>query len=320
MILPSYASSLSIATVGDILLHTPLQRHGLKSGFASLWKPVSPLIKQADISYANLEGPVVKDSKPSSFPMFNFPYGIIPALKKSGFDLVSTANNHSLDRFSKGINKTLAALHNNGVQFTGTRTIHAPKNPWYTVVEKNGISTAWLACTQDTNGIRDKYHQVLYCYKDKKEIIKLVKQLKQKYDAVIITPHWGIQYQSKPTRRQRWFAKLLLEAGAIAIIGSHPHCLQPIQRYTTKDGRNGLIAYSLGNFISNQGSLKNRVSGVLSFQLLKKEGSTRIDSIQFHPTYMLNRRGKMVLTLIKNSKSLAYRHAQKIIGTTYFAL
>jgi poly-gamma-glutamate capsule biosynthesis protein CapA/YwtB (metallophosphatase superfamily) len=329
----SMAQELTIAAVGDVLLHKPLQKKGLTQGFESLWQEVIPLLKRADISYANLEGPIAENINSrgqkvttsskriyTSFPLFNYPPQLATALKASGIDIVSTANNHSLDRYSIGIDKTIEALNKNTLFYSGTRHSNE-NNSWYTVTKAKSMTVAWLACTQDTNGIKDVKHQVLYCYKDLKTILTLIKQLTKINDAVIVTPHWGKQYQLKPSSAQKRLAKKFLKAGALAVLGSHPHCAQPIQSTQHRGNTKKFVIYSLGNFVSNQGSLKNRASGVLYLTLKKTNANTTIISkVTYFPTYMQNRGGKLQLTRIKSKSHPAYRLLERIIGRQYLSL
>ncbi|ARG96366.1 CapA family protein [Legionella micdadei] len=330
-ILPSFAQEVHIIAVGDVLLHPPLQIKGLEKGFTQLWSPLIPLLEGADLTYGNLEGPTAEmldmRGKPTdnfkraytAYPMFNYPPTLIGALKSSGFDIVSTANNHTLDRLGVGIDKTIASLEANQLAFTGTRRQNS-EAPWYTETHARDISIVWLACTQDTNGIADQYNQVLHCYRDKHQILQLVSELAKTHDAVIITPHWGIEYQTKPNKSQQKFAQELAEAGALAILGSHPHCVQPFEWITTSSGKKVFVAYSLGNFVSNQGSLKNRSSGLLSLYLAKKNGFIFIDKISFQPTYMENRGGQMQLNRVTSKKHPAYLWLKSVIGEKYLDL
>jgi hypothetical protein len=207
----SPGNSLTITAVGDILLHTPLQQKGKQKGFDSLWQAAIPYIKGADIAYANLEGPIAPTSTATGFPTFNYPASLAEALKNSGFDIVSTANNHALDRFSSGINQTIDTLQKTDIAHIGTRKQDA--NPaWVQVIKKNNFNIAWIACAEHTNGITDNLHQVLHCYRkeDKQWILQTIQSLKNKVDAIIITPHWGEQYQTKPNSEQVTFAKQVL--------------------------------------------------------------------------------------------------------------
>jgi poly-gamma-glutamate capsule biosynthesis protein CapA/YwtB (metallophosphatase superfamily) len=305
--------SITIATVGDVLIHRPLYIKGHQAGFESLWQEAAPYIQNADIAYANLEGPIaagvnenghiVKDATQvyTGYPSFNYPPALGIALKNSGFDIVSTANNHALDRFSIGIDKTSALLKQIGIAHMGTRAKDSDAS-WVAITEKNGIKIAWIACTQHTNDNPDKYHQILHCFntQDKNYILSTIRKLTQTMDAIIITPHWGEEYQHQPNKQQRNFAHQVLEAGATAVIGSHPHVLQPLEQYVTTDGRSTIIMYSLGNFISYQGSPATRSTIILLLGLTKMNtGKTIINGVRFVPMYMQNRSGVSSLHLEK---------------------
>ncbi len=300
--------TLVIAATGDLILHHPLQVKASYQGFESLWSEATPYLKKADISFANLEGPIASglDSKGrenrdplawdyqvyTDFPAFNYHPSLAQSLKASGFTVVSTANNHTLDRSAVGIDKTIQALKQAGIAFVGTRTT---KNdtPFVTYLKVKEFNIAWLACTEHTNGQTDKYKQVLYCNqaKDKEYLLSTIKSLKTKVDAIIVSPHWGVEYQHQPTKTQQTFAKELLEAGAAAILGSHPHVLQPIEKYITKDNRETLVSYSLGNFVSFQGSTRTRTTLILLLGLTKTPQGTIINGIRFVPMFMRNRTG-----------------------------
>jgi hypothetical protein len=202
-----------VSAVGDILLHSKLQKKASsEKSFIGLWDNFLPYFQNADIAYANLEGPTAfgvnragedvpdpgfnyDDVVYSSYPLFNYNPQLIRDLDASGFDVVSTANNHSLDRKQLGADRTIDALNDNMMAFTGTRktTETSSDRPWYTTVSSEGVKTAWLACTYDTNGVPDIANQVLHCYKEAHhlEMIRLIGELKKTHDAVIVTPHWG---------------------------------------------------------------------------------------------------------------------------------
>lgn len=330
------AQTLTIHAVGDILLHKKLQRKGIAQGFEVIWQPTIPFLQQADLAYANLEGPIAEDINKrgqqvsnyrdifkiySSFPMFNYHPSLAASLKRSGIDIVSTANNHSLDRYGIGIDKTITALDKVNIDHVGTQSRITPST-WYKLTQQKDITLAWISCTQDTNGIPDPAKQVLYCYKkgDNQKILDLIRSLQTKVDAIIITPHWGVQYQIYPNKQQKLFARQWLEQGATIILGSHPHVIQPIQYYQTKDGRRTLIAYSLGNFVSNQGSLKNRSSGVLALKLTKENNTLEISQVTFYPTYMQNRGGKLHLEWVTSTRHPSYRHLKRIVGQQFIRL
>ena len=103
------------------------------------------------------------------------------------------------------------------------------------------------------------------CHRDRKFLLKKIARLHASgsIDAIVVTPHWGRQYQFRPTARQKTLARDLIEAGAIAVIGTHPHVVQPWEKITTDDGREGLVIYSTGNFISGQVRFMRR-AGILA--------------------------------------------------------
>lgn len=316
-----YSQTITILAAGDVLLHKKLQTFGIEKGFATLWQKFIPNIQSADIAYANLEGPVAENLLPTSieakpdtdidkiytsFPMFNYPPQLVDALKQTGFDIVSTANNHALDRSSRGIDKTLDKLKQSDLSFIGTRQNNSTM-PFFKIISAKGISMLWIACTQDTNGIEDTNKQVLYCFKkgDSEFIEQTIRDYKNKVDIIIITPHWGEQYELMPSKTQQQYAKRWLDEGASLVIGNHPHVLQPIRYYQTQDGRQTLIAYSLGNFVSNQGSLNNRLSGLLELKFEKDNNITQLKGASFMPTIMSNRGSKLSLEKIDNKTYLS---------------
>ena len=281
--------TLTIAAVGDVLLHSPLQRQAYahEDSHMSLWNGVADLLAAADITYGNLEGPtaagvdkfgrdvpdpgkVFDDVVYSSYPQFNYHPSLVDDLLATGFDVVSTSNNHSLDRRSLGADRTIDTLQAAGLQFTGTRKSDQ-SGEWHTVTEANGFRIAWLGCTFSTNGIPDTDDQVLMCYEDRQEVLALISDLAgdPALDAVITTPHWGVEYVHEPRAQEVDLAHEMIDAGATAVLGGHPHVLQPWERYETPDGREGFIIYSLGNFVSNQSQLPRR-STLLLYLGLKR--------------------------------------------------
>lgn len=291
--------TLLIGAVGDVLLHGPLQKQGYKKGFASMWQTLLPFMEGPDMMYANLEGPaaagIAKGGKTvkdpglvfdgnvySGYPLFNYNPIIIKDLKDSGVDIVSTANNHSLDRGAKGIRKTMEALDEYGMPYTGTR--YSSEDPYHTLTLSGSWKLAWIACSYSTNGIPDKEDIVLDCFDGR--VSTLIKDLRNQVDAVIVTPHWGDEYQLKPNKQQVKFARQWIEDGAQAVIGAHPHVPQPWEKYVSTDGREGLILYSLGNFVSNQSSTPKQSSLLMYVGLSKNNGKTWVNGARYVPLYM----------------------------------
>lgn len=306
---------VTVAAVGDVLLHDRLQKYAARhrNGYADLWADIADLLKAADVTFGNLEGPAARNVAPGGrpakkppkglydgyvyggYPAFNYHPDIAKALKAGGFDVVSTANNHALDRQALGVDRTIEALNAAGLAHTGTRHRTLPKQSWYAVTPVRSragkFNIAWLACTYGTNDIRDRHGQVLRCYRKQAEMLRLIATLRARKDihAVFVTPHWGREYRSFPSGKQRALAHAWLEAGATAVLGGHPHVMQPWERYVTRDGRETMIVYSLGNFVSNQLGVPRRSSVIALLGLspdAKDRGRLSIVTAGFIPIRM----------------------------------
>ncbi|MDX2094056.1 MAG: CapA family protein [Kofleriaceae bacterium] len=311
----------TIAAVGDVLLHGPLQKQAVAKAtsgrFTTLWKPIEDLLAQADTTYANFEGPSASGVNAAgrsvtdpgfkfdqvvyaSYPQFNYHAYLPVDLKATGFDVVSTANNHSLDRRQLGADRTVESLREAGMPFTGTKSRDDLSAPWHTFTNNNGFKLAWLACTYGTNGLPDPSNQVLGCWEDEATVKEEIRKLKAMpgVDAVIVTPHWGVEYSANPSRDQRQLAYRFLEAGATMVLGSHPHVLQPWEKYKTADGREAFIIYSLGNFVSNQSQLARRSTLLLYVGLTRTASGVKINGVRYVPMIMNRRNGTMAVEAI----------------------
>ena len=286
-----------IAFVGDVIIHERLRKREDKTheGYQAIWQDIQKYIKKSDIAYANLEGPVAPEfGGVSGFPKFNFPEKIIPALKDSGFDIVSTANNHALDRGPRGIRKTIENLKKYKLAHAGTITsesaVTEKKEAWWHLTKIQKKYIAWVSCTEMTNGLRDKEKQVLYCFKDIDKVKQLVEKLKRSKEisAIILMPHWGEEEKFEiESYRQRW-AHIMLNLGASAVVGSHPHVVQQIESFITEDRRQTFIAYSLGNFVSNQSKNPTKASMILFLKLRTDENSSNlmVEDAKYIPLWM----------------------------------
>lgn len=307
---PVASETVLLSFSGDLIIHEDLYKKVAADkdhDFSKLWIKTIPLISKADFSYVNLEGPTamgitntlqnkgdvgfVYDKKVYSGTdlLFNYHPTLIDALQKSGFDIVSTANNHSMDRGVKGLNATMDALTKRKMPFIGSRK-SGSENSFVTFTKVKNFTIAWIGCTEMLNGFFDRKSQLLFCYAQREEILKLIARVisENKPDAVIITPHWGIEYSHKPQQIQIDLAHEFLDMGATAVIGTHPHVLQPVEKYVTKDNRETFIAYSLGNFVANQRGIERKSSAVVYLQLSRdKAGKAVISNYYYEPTTRL---------------------------------
>ena len=188
----------------------------------------------------------------SSYPSFNSPKEVGAALKESGVDIVTLANNHTLDRGEKAIQSAIAHWNELDMPYTGSY-LSADDQMNIRTIEKNGIIFSFLAYTYGTNGIsvpEDKQYLVNLI---EEEMIKQeISKAKEISDIVVVSLHFGNEYQRLPSDEQKEVAHKTANAGADIIIGHHPHVLQPMEWITKEDGKRTFVAYSLGNFLSGQ--------------------------------------------------------------------
>jgi len=306
----SGSDSILLSFNGDLIIHEDLYKKVIADknhDFSILWKKTIPLIKKADFSYVNMEGPTalgisnklknkgdlgfVYDNEVYSGTdlLFNYHPTLIDALQKSGFDIVSTVNNHSMDRGVKGLNATIDALTERHMPFIGSRK-SGSEDPLFTLTKVKNFTIAWIGCTEMLNGFFDRKSQLLLCFHQREEILKLIARVisEKKPDAVIMTPHWGVEYSHKQSQTQIALAHEFLEMGATAVIGAHPHVLQPVEKYVTADKRETFIAYSLGNFVANQRGIERKSSAIVYLQLSRdKSGKAVISDYYYEPTTRL---------------------------------
>jgi poly-gamma-glutamate capsule biosynthesis protein CapA/YwtB (metallophosphatase superfamily) len=271
-----------IAAVGDLIFQAPIQKQideGRRS-YRSLWQNVEPALAGADIVYGNLEGPVARtpgDRSDRGFLSFNYSAHLLDDLWASGFHVLSTANNHALDRGTLGIDRTIDALMASGLAYTGTRKSTGSSTRWNTVIHVRGMRIAWVACTYGTNGLVDRLDQVLKCFDPSGEVLNEISRLANDpaIAAVIFTPHWGLEDTTLLDPDQMELARRAIDAGALAVIGTHPHVLQAWEKLPSPQGGDGIVIYSTGNFISAQPSAEQRTGAIVRLELVKPTGASR---------------------------------------------
>lgn len=299
--------TLQIAAFGDIMMHTPQIKAGSLGGnkydFRSFFQEVKPYINQADLAIGNFEMTLAGPSKPySGFPQFNAPDQIVDALKDTGVDVVSTANNHAMDTGEKGVIRTHQVVNEGGIQTTGTAPSADERKPL--IVEKNGIKVSFLAYTEHTNGLPVPQSKPYLVDRigDTTQIAKDIAQAKQDgAELVCVSLHWGDEYARKPHPRQKEIANKLFKAGADVIFGSHPHVLQPMEKINM-DGKEKYIIYSMGNFVSNQ-SDPYTDEGIIVYVDIEKDPKTnqvKLKEFSYLPTFVhkYNAKGKMQYVIV----------------------
>lgn len=277
---PHELAKVSFAVAGDVIPHEPVRAAaeaagGGVQGWGSLFSDVDDVFKGADFGFVNLETPVAPAHSKGSKPfMFDAPPALPEALKDNGIKIVSFANNHVMDQGWAGFAETRDHLKEIGLHFVGSGDTAG--QTWQPlIVEANGIKVGWLGMTRWLNGNRnpdkdDQPHVNFFPYQgegggapgaDEAKVLAAVKAAKAQCDMLVISVHWGTEYATAPRPEDVDLAHKMLDAGASVVVGHHPHVLQPIETYTTSDGRMGVIFYSLGNFLSNQS--RNYVDGLM---------------------------------------------------------
>ncbi len=289
-------TTITLSAVGDLMCHTN-QFHFAQTGPDSYdFNPVYSIVKyylsSSDFTFGNLETVTAgSDRKYSGYPLFNTPDEYISALKKVGFDLLSTANNHALDRGEYGVLRTIKILNENEINYNGTFTSRRDRDS-IRVFNIKGIRIAFLAYSYGTNGN--------IVPKDKPYLINKIdfnllqndirKARMQKVDVVLVHFHFGTEYQREPDKYQRTVVDSTIKYGADVIIGGHPHVIEPLKMYKTKNGflDSGLVAYSLGNFFSNQRWRYSDCGVILNISITKnlRTGVVYISKIDYVPTWL----------------------------------
>lgn len=323
--------------VGDIMVHSPQlpAYYNARTGrydFSPWFSEVKPLLSQGDWVVGNLETPLAgKDLKYTGYPRFNAPPELAETLRDAGFDILSTANNHTLDRGYVGLARTLRRLREAGLVPVGT-AVSLADSQRLAVVERSGIKLGFLAYTYGTNGIplpRDKPYAV--------NLISLpamsadIARLKRAgADAVVVSLHFGTEYERMPNAGQRALARQTIEAGADIVLGSHSHVVQPYETIEVADPqapggvRRGFVIYSLGNFISNQKGNWKDVGVILKLKLTKTaqaDGTslTEWSGVETTPTWVYTREvgKKKYYVVLPLPQTLAARASQERTEAEY---
>lgn len=305
-------SKVKILAVGDIMFHMPqISASYIGDGnydFTDSFKYVKENISNADISIANFETAVGgRDKKFSGFPQFNSPKETLLALKKTGFDVISTANNHCLDQGKEGVINTLKMAEKYDLKTVGT---YKEPQQEYLIQEKNGVRIGFLSYTYGLNGLnslltKEELSYMINLIEEDKIRVDITK-LKDNVDVVVVCVHWGEEYQRTPNKAQIDLGHKMVDWGANIVLGSHPHVMQKSE-IIKKDGKDNFIVYSMGNFFSNQrqSTMKNAFTedGVMIEIGIEKDiknNQTIIGNIEFLPTWVdkYNEKGKNLYRIL----------------------
>lgn len=262
--------SVSFAVVGDIMVHDYQYNEAYDPAtgeydFMHNFQDMKKYFEGYDIVLGNLELTFGGPDRPyASFPCFNTPDSFLDAVKDAGFNLLTTANNHSMDTGRAGVVRTLDKLDEYGIQHFGTNRSQEEQDA-ILYKDVNGIRFAFLSYTYGTNGI-PMPEPYLVNLIDNDRMVRQIKEARENADVVVVLPHMGNEYETVPRQVFVDWADLMFDSGADIILASHPHVLQRMEYRRLNHGggeHDGFIIYSLGNFISSQTTPPRNASIVL---------------------------------------------------------
>lgn len=297
-------TSIWLLANGDIMFHTPQMSAAYDASteaydFKPSFEAVKPYISIADYALANLETTTSGAKyQYSGYPAFNAPDAVLDAIKDAGYDYLSTANNHCLDRKIPGLTRTIEQIDARNLDHGGTYVSPSPDKR-YIVKTVEGIKIGILSSTYGCNGYEKTIPESLFHQSvntNDPDFLKTQLDLmaQDQLDYKIVFIHWGNEYQRSASDQQKDLAHQLIDWGADAILGSHPHVVEPSE-ITYKEGEAKYIIYSMGNFISNQSRVTISNSrgiytedGVMVYLNLIKDsqGHTRLGAVKNVPTWV----------------------------------
>jgi len=279
---------LSLLFIGDIMGHDSQiwSAENLKTGtydYNDVFMYIKPVISGADIAIANFEvtlaGPPYK-----GYPLFSSPAALADACRNAGIDYLVTANNHAADHGKAGITGTINRLDSLGIPHTGTFLNLAARdslNPL--MIKYSGFSIALLNYTYGTNGLRVPDPLIINML-DKTLITSDIEKARSKNpDIIVLFLHWGNEYDTIPAKIQTELADYFFSKGVSLVIGSHPHVLQKmVWLKGDSSGNDRIVAYSLGNFVSNQRKPKTDGGSMVQINLKKSGNSVSVSSAGYY--------------------------------------
>ncbi|ESU33543.1 hypothetical protein G3A_04910 [Bacillus sp. 17376] len=294
----SLVEKVKLGAIGDILIHDTVYEDAFVNpgyNFKPMLSHVKEYLIEPDLLLANQETLLGgMEIGLSSYPMFNSPVEVGEAFIDAGVDIVSNANNHSLDKSEKGVIASLKNMEAAGLPYVGSYKDNADQQK-LRILNKNGMNVSYLSYTYGTNGIPvpiGKDHLVNLI--DREAMKAEIHRARAESDVVVMSIHWGNEYQRFPTTEQKDLAQFLVDEGVDIIFGHHPHVLQPMEWLTSRDGRKALVVYSLGNFLSGQMWDYKDIGGLATVEVTKTitpEGNKIVlENPEFLPTFVSSSR------------------------------
>jgi poly-gamma-glutamate synthesis protein (capsule biosynthesis protein) len=296
LLLKDSVLSATLCFVGDLMCHSTQFNYAKVDAdsfdFTGVYSEVKKYLSEPDLTIGNLETVIAGEGKNySGYPYFNAPDDFIYALKVAGFDLLVTANNHAIDQGWKGVKKTIDVINDYKIHRTGTFISQEDRDS-IRIFLVNSIKIAFLAYSENTNGLPIPEGKDFVINLIDEDLIKSdIKKARDKnVDIVLVYLHYGPEYNREPSDYQKDIVKKIIELGADIIIGGHPHVIEPFDFFKTNSTKldSGFVAYSMGNFISNQRWRYSDAGVILNIQISKNifNDSFYISEVNYLPTWV----------------------------------
>ena len=306
---------VDISAVGDILCNEELLKDAKKNEnyvFSHMFSEVTKYTAEADIAIGTFESNILENENYSGIGKYNSPIEFLKSIKNAGINILSVAHNHSLDYGVAGLNETVEKIHNEDISVTGIKDNTENEDSTFTgnIKEINGVKIAVLSYTYGlSNESELNEEEKAYANLYEKEKVKYdIEYAKEKSNFIIVIMHWAEVNNSLISQWQIDVKNYLIENGVDMILGSHPSIIEPMEVVKNSEGKNVLVAYSLGNYISSLTYSNADVELILKIQILKKSGEEKavLRKVDYTPIYLLdNGKGAENRFELKNMKELA---------------
>ncbi|MFH1841535.1 MAG: CapA family protein [Candidatus Nealsonbacteria bacterium] len=271
-------SSIVIFAVGDIMLNRGVEYMVEEEGGKDFKYPflrIKDYLDKSDILFGNLEGPISdKGEKVGSIYSFRADPKAVEGLVFAGFDILSLANNHILDYQKTALEDTISILEENGIIYTGAGVL-AEEAFSLKIIESKGVKIGFFSYTNLGSETWKNIGVAWVSEEDFKKVKEDISSAKEKVDVLIVSLHAGEEYQEEPTDFQKSFSEMAIDAGANLVLGHHPHVVQRVEKYNS-----GWIAYSLGNFVFDQGFSEETKEGLLLEVVIKNGKIKKVKEVK----------------------------------------
>lgn len=324
--------NLTLIAVGDNLIHGPIYRQANErsnnSGFdfRPAYQQIASYLAEADLALMNQETPLGgTELGLSSYPQFNSPQELGEQMIELGFNMFSHANNHVLDAGQRGFNNTITFWRRQSAEKPVIMAGIAAdrEDDQLQILQVKDLKIALLAYTYGTNGLRlPKSSSGIIKYLDDDLICQELDKAIAEANIVIVSVHWGQEYQANANNEQKRLAQLMADNGADIIIGSHPHVLQGVEVLSTPDGKQVPVFYSLGNFISAQNRPDTMLGGMAKVQMVYDKATgklsmTELGIIPLVTDYTASYKNITIYPLNSYTEAQANRHGVRASNSSF---